>query len=82
MEVGIHLGVCNNAPADLLHCECTTRPVIPHNATSTKNKECAAKPGENGLKWAKIGQNGWQFRCATSSMHKKRKKACYGTANL
>ena len=76
MKVGICLGVCNNPPADLLHCECTRRPVIPHhhNPPSTNNKERAAKPGENGLKWLKMDENGWQFKCATSSMHKKRKK--------
>ena len=55
MKVGIYLGVCNNPPADFLHCECTRRPVIPHhhNPASTYNKERAAKPGENGLKWLK-----------------------------
>ena len=84
MKVGIRFGVCNNPPTDLLHCECTRRPVIPHhhNLPSSKNKELAAKLGENGLKWLKMGENGWQFKCATSSMHKKRKKTCYGTTNL
>ena len=66
MKVGIHFGVCNNPPADLLHCECTQHPVIPV-------KERAAKPGENGLKWLKVGENGLQLKCAISSMHKKRK---------
>ena len=76
MKVGIRLGVCNNPPADLLHCECTLRPVIPHhhNPPSTHNKESGAKPGENGPKWLKMSENGRQFKCATSSMHKKRKK--------
>ena len=75
MKVGIRFGVCNNPPADLLHCECT-RPVIPnhHNPASTYNKERATKPGKNGLKWLNMSENGWQFKCATSSMHKKRKK--------
>ena len=31
MNVGIHFGACNNPPADLLHCECTQHPVIPHH---------------------------------------------------
>ena len=68
MKVGIRFAVCNNPHADLL------RPVIPHhdNPPSTYNKEHAAKPVENGLKWQKMGENGWQFKCATSSMHKKR----------
>ena len=84
MKVGIHFGVCNNPPTDLLHCECSRHPVIPHhhNPPSNYNKERAAKPGENGLKWLKMGENGWQFKCATSSMHKKHKKNCYGTTNL
>ena len=75
MKVGIRLGVCNNPIADLLHCKCTRHPVIPHhhNPASTYNKERAAKPDENGLKWLKMGENGWQLKCATSSMHKKRK---------
>ena len=29
-----------------------------HNPPSTHNKEHAAKPGENGLKWLKMGENG------------------------
>ena len=76
MKVGIRFGVCNNLPADLLHCECTQHPVIPHhhNLPSTYDKECATKPGKNGLKWLKMGEHGWQFKCATPSMHKKRKK--------
>ena len=76
MKVGMCLGVRNNRPANLLHCECTRRPVIPHhhNPTSTHDKERATIPGKNGLKWLKIGENGWQFKCVTSSMHKKRKK--------
>ena len=84
MKVGIRFGVCNIPPADLLHCGCTRRPVIPHhhNPTSTYNKERVAKPGENGLKWLKLGENGWQLKCATSSMHKKHKKTCDGTTNL
>ena len=59
MKVGFHLGVCNNPTADLLHCECMGHPVIPHhhNPASTYNKERAAKPGENGLKWVKMGGN-------------------------
>ena len=36
------------------------------------NKERAAHQGENGLKRLKMGENGWQIKCATSSMHKKR----------
>ena len=58
MEVGIRFGVYNNPPADLLHCECTRRPMIPHhhNSPSSYNKERAAKPGENGQK--KIDENG------------------------
>ena len=77
MKVGICLGVCSNPPANLLYCERTRRPVIPHhhNPASTYNKERAAKLGENGLKWSKMGENGWQSKCATSSMHKKCKKA-------
>ena len=84
MKVGIHVGVGINPIADLLHCECTQRPVIPHhdNPPSTYNKERATKQGENGLKWVKMGENGWQFKCATSSMHKKHKRTCYGTTNL
>ena len=84
MKVGICLEVCNNPLADLLHCECIRRPVIPHqhNRISTYNKERAAKLGENGSKWSKMDENGWQFKCATSSMHKKRNKTCYGTTNL
>ena len=76
MKVGIRFGVCNNPPANLLHYECTQRQMIPHhhNPPPTNNKERAAKPGKNGLKWLKTGENGWQFKCATSSMHKKRKK--------
>ena len=76
MKVGIRFGVCNNPPADLLHCECTRCALIPHhhNPPSTYHKESAAKRGENGLKWLKMGEDGWQFKCATSSMHKKRKK--------
>ena len=73
MNVGIRFGVCNNPRADLLHCECT-QPPHHHNPPSTYNKERAAKPGENGLKWLKMRENGWQFKCATSSMHKKHKK--------
>ena len=67
MKVGMRLGVCNNPPAYLLYCECARRLVTPnhHNPSSTYYKARTAKPGENGL-------NGWQFRCATSSMHKKR----------
>ena len=81
MKVGIYFGVCNNPPTDLLHCECTRHPVIPHhhNLASTFNKECATKLGKNGLKWLKMGEHGWQ--CATSSMHKKRKNFCCGTTN-
>ena len=30
----------------------------------------------------KMGENGWQFKCATSSMHKNGKKTFYGTTNL
>ena len=46
-----------------------------YNQTSPKNnKERAAKPGNNGLKWLKMGEIGWQFKCATSSIHRKRKK--------
>ena len=60
-KVGIRLGVCNNPPADLLHCECAQcpRPVIPHqhNPTPTYNKEHGANPGENGMKWLKMGGN-------------------------
>ena len=76
MKVGICFGVCNNPPADLLHCEWIQRLVIPHhhNPPSTYNVERAAKPGENGLEWPKMGQNGLQFKCATSSMHQKPKK--------
>ena len=76
MKIGIRLRVCNNPAADLLHCECTRRPVIPHhhNPASTYNKECATKPRKNGLKWLKMGENGWQFKCATSSINKKHKK--------
>ena len=44
-----------------------------HNPASIYNKERAAKPGENGLKWLKMGEHGWQIKCATSLMHKKRK---------
>ena len=44
-----------------------------HNPPSTYDKEHAAKLGENGLELLTIGENGWQFKCATSSMHKKRK---------
>ena len=82
MKVGIRFGVCNNPPANL-HCERTQHPVIPHhdNPASTNNKECATKPGKNGLKWLEMGEHGWQFKCATSSMHKKRKTFCYGTTN-
>ena len=56
MKVGIRFGVCNNPPA-----ECTQRPVIAphHNPASTYNKERATKPGKNGLKWLKMGENGW-----------------------
>ena len=72
MKVGIRLAVCNNPPANLLHCECTRRPHY-HNPASTYNKERAAKPGKNGSKWSKMGENGWQFKCATS-MHEKHKK--------
>ena len=56
MKVGIRFGVCNNPLANLLHCECTERLVIPHhhNPSSTYNKERATKPGENGLKWVAI----------------------------
>ena len=84
MKVGLCLGVCRNPLADLLHCKYARRPVIRHHhyPPSTYNKECAAKPGENGLKWLKMGENRWQFKCAISSMHKKRKKTCYGTINL
>ena len=76
MKVGIRFGVCNNPPANFLRCECTRRLVIPHhhNPPSTYNKERAAKPGKKGLKWLKMGENGWQLKCATSSMHNKRKK--------
>ena len=76
MKVRICFGVCNNQRADFLGCECALRPVIPHhhNPPSTYNKEHAAKPGKKGLKWLKMGEIGWQFKCATSSMHKKRKK--------
>ena len=83
MNVGIRFGVCNNPLADVLHCQCTRRPVIPHhhNPTSTYNKERATKPGKNALKWPKMGENGCQFKCATSSIHKKRKKICHGTTN-
>ena len=47
MKVGIRLGVCNNPPTNLLQCECTRRPVIPHhhNPPSTYIKERAAKTG-------------------------------------
>ena len=76
MKVGICFGVCNNPPSDLLHCECSDVRWFPIN------KERAAEPGENGLKWLKMGENGWQFKCATSSMHKQRKETCYGTTNL
>ena len=77
MKVGIRLGVCTNPTADLLQCECTRRPVIPHhhNLASSYNKERAAKPVKNGLKWLKMGENGWQFHCATSLMHKKCKNS-------
>ena len=73
MKVGIRLGMRINPTANLLHCECTERPVIPyhHNPPSNYNKERTTKPGENGLKWLKMGENGWQFQRATSSMHKK-----------
>ena len=83
MKVAAHFEVCNNPPANLLHCECTQRPVIPHhhNPPSTCNIERAAKPGENGLKWLEMGESGWQLKYATSSMHKKRKATCYGTTN-
>ena len=84
MKVRIRFGVCNTPPADLLCCECTQCPMIPHhhNPPSTFNKERAAKLGKNGPKWLKMAENGWQFKCATSSMHKKRKKkTCYGTAD-
>ena len=76
MKVGICFGVCNNPPADLLHFECTGRLVIPHhhNPASTYNKERATKHGKKILKWLKMGENGWQFKCATSSIHKKRLK--------
>ena len=76
MKVGIRFGVCNDPLADLLHCECTRHPVIPHhhNAASMYNKERATKPGKNGLKWLKMGEHGGQSKCATSSMHKKRQK--------
>ena len=76
MRVGILLVVCNNPPANLLHCECTRCPVIPrhHNPASTYNKERATNLGNSGLTWVKMGENGWEFKCATSSMHKKRKK--------
>ena len=77
MKVGIRFGVCNNPSANLLHCECTRRPVIPRhlNLASTYNKERATKPGKNGLEWLKMGENGWQFKCATSSILKKQKKS-------
>ena len=76
MKVGIRFGVCNNPPADFLRCECTQRQVIPHHLgpPSTYNKEHAAKPGKNGLKWLELGEIGWQFKCATSSLHKKHEK--------
>ena len=76
MKVGVQFGVCNNPLANLLHHECTRRLVIPHHhkPTSTDNKERATKPGKNGVRWPKMGENGWQFKCATSSIHKKRKK--------
>ena len=76
MKVGIRFGVCNKPPADLLHCEYTRRPVIPHhyNVASTYNKERAIKPGKPRLQWLKMGQNGWQFKCATSPIHKNPKK--------
>ena len=76
MKVRIRFGMCNNPLADFLHCECTPRLVVPHhhNPPSTSHKEHAAKPCEDGLKWLKMGQNRWQFKCATSSMHKKCKK--------
>ena len=67
MKVGIRFGVCNNPPADLLHFECTQRPVIPHhhNPASTYNKKNVQQ------NWVKMGENGWQFKCVTSSIHKK-----------
>ena len=78
-KVGIRFGVCNNPPADLLHCECTLHPVIPHhhNPPSTYNTERATKPGKKCAKMVekKMGENGWQFKCATSSMHKKLKNS-------
>ena len=59
MKVGIHLGVCNNPTTDLLQCECTRRQIPhPHNPASTYNEGRAVKPGENGLKWLKTGENG------------------------
>ena len=85
MKVGIRLEECvtTHVPV-LVHRECTRRPVIPHHhdPASACNKTRAAKPGENGLKWSTMGENGRQFKCATSSMHKKHKKTCCGTTNL
>ena len=59
MKVGIRLGVCNNQAAELLPCKCIGCPMIPHhhNLASTYSREPAAKPGENGMKWLKMGEN-------------------------
>ena len=58
MKVGICLGVCNKPLADLFYC--TRRPMIlhHHNPASAYNKQRAAKPGENGLTWSKMGEMG------------------------
>ena len=52
MKVVICLGVCNNPLADLLHCECARRPVIPiiiiHNPPITKNVQ---------HNWVTMGEN-------------------------
>ena len=65
MKVGIRFGVCNNPPADLLHCECTRHLVIPHHhnqhLSTTKNGQQNRVKMGKWLKWLKMGEHGWQF---------------------
>ena len=52
--------------------------IIHHPSTTRKMQK---KIGENGYKWVKIGQNGWQFKYVISRMHKKLENPYHGTTN-
>ena len=75
MTVGTRSHVCRTPSTNLLQRQCTRSPGIPHhhNPTSTCDTR-RSKTGSKRVKWSKMGANGWQFKCATSSMHKKVKK--------